>query len=154
MMEELYPYQKRVLAALAEGKNLILVIPTGGGKTRAATLPFFQSCLFADATLPGKAVYVTPMRVLATQFFQTCSDLLESFDPALLEPLRARYARFGGRLLSQQTGEVPEDPQFESLITACTIDQLLASALHVPYSVGSGRGNQCWSADQRLSDPG
>ena len=36
-MEKLYPYQERVLAALLgkEQKNIILVVPTGGGKTLA-----------------------------------------------------------------------------------------------------------------------
>jgi CRISPR-associated endonuclease/helicase Cas3 len=36
-MVKLYPYQKRVLQALMQGKNIILVVPTGGGKTHAAT---------------------------------------------------------------------------------------------------------------------
>ncbi len=119
------------------------MIPTGGGKTRAALVPFLQSCAFNDGTLPQKAVYVTPMRVLATQFNQTCRDLLErDLNPALVEPLRARYRPLGREgLVSIQTGETPDDPQFESLITACTIDQLLASALSVPYSVDGTRAN-------------
>ncbi|WP_228026413.1 CRISPR-associated helicase Cas3' [Thermogemmatispora aurantia] len=140
-MKTLYPYQERVLQVLAQGRNVILVIPTGGGKTLAALLPFLQSCAFNDGTLPGKAVYVTPMRVLATQFTRTCHQLLEELNPPLIEPLRQRYAQFGRPLLSLQTGESPDDPQFESLITACTIDQLLASALGVPYSVDGARAN-------------
>ncbi|RAQ94362.1 CRISPR-associated helicase Cas3' [Thermogemmatispora tikiterensis] len=141
-MKTLYPYQERVLQVLAQGRNVILVIPTGGGKTLAALLPFLQSCAFNDGTLPGKALYVSPMRVLATQFIRTCRQLLEEeLNPLLIEPLRQRYAQFGRSLLSLQTGESPDDPQFESLIIACTIDQLLASALGVPYSVDGARAN-------------
>nr|BBH92010.1 CRISPR-associated helicase/endonuclease Cas3 [Thermogemmatispora argillosa] len=141
-MKTLYPYQERVLQVLAQGRNVILVIPTGGGKTLAALLPFLQSCAFNDGTLPSKALYVTPMRVLAAQFMGTCRQLLEEeLNPLLIEPLRQRYAQFDRPLLSLQTGESPDDPQFESLITACTIDQLLASALGVPYSVDGARAN-------------
>ena len=134
-MKDLYPYQVRVLEAILAGRNVILVIPTGGGKTLAASLPFCQSRLFGDDRLPGKALYAVPMRVLATQFQMTCEELFQEFDPDLLQELETTYKQFERDLLSIQTGESPQDPQFASMITACTIDQLLASALGVPYSL-------------------
>ena len=140
-MHELYPYQERVLEAMLDGRNVILVVPTGGGKTLAGSLPFFQNRFFADQLLPGKAFYAVPMRVLATQFQATCEELLEEFNPDLVQDLEAVYQRFDRRLLSIQTGEAPQDPQFESMVTACTIDQLLASALGVPYSLDKKRFN-------------
>ncbi len=143
-MAELYPYQERVIAALLgpEQKNVILVVPTGGGKTWAALLPFLQSRAYGDGLLPAKALYAVPMRVLATQFKQTCQELIKNeLDPARFQDLEKQYRRFGGDLNSVQTGETPDDPQFESMIVACTIDQLLASALGVPYSLGHTAAN-------------
>lgn len=142
-MQHLYPFQERVLKEIAEGKNVILVIPTGGGKTRAALLPFLQSIGFGDHLLPGKALYAVPMRSLATQFLTTCRQIKEQeLNADLFHEIEARYRRFGRKdLFSIQTGETPEDPQFEAMVTACTIDQLLASGLGVPYSLDSRRTN-------------
>jgi CRISPR-associated endonuclease/helicase Cas3 len=141
-MFEPYPYQKRVLAALMSGRNVILVVPTGSGKTFASTLPFFHNRLKNLPLLPNKALYVVPMRVLATQFQATCTQLIEEdLNTELLTELNERYKSFGRLLLSIQTGESPHDPLFESMITACTIDQLLASALGIPYSVSAKLAN-------------
>jgi CRISPR-associated endonuclease/helicase Cas3 len=140
-MHALYPYQERVLEALAEGKNIILLVPTGGGKTYASLLPFLQNCAFHDGVLPEKALYVVPMRVLTTQFDENCQQILDTFRAEVVEDMEARYQRCQRPLHAVQTGERPEDPQFESLITACTIDQTLASALAVPYSMDARRAN-------------
>lgn len=143
-MTEWYPYQERVLATLLgdEPRNVILVVPTGGGKTWAALLPFLQDRAFGDGRLPEKALYAVPMRVLATQFQEVCRKLREEeLEPALFHELEQRYRKFGRELNALQTGETPEDPQFESMIVACTIDQLLASALGVPYSLGHRSAN-------------
>ena len=61
---ELRLYQTRVLQQLADGKNWILVLPTGGGKTEVAlqhTLNLLQ------ANLSAKTVFVVPNIVLANQ---------------------------------------------------------------------------------------
>jgi CRISPR-associated endonuclease/helicase Cas3 len=144
-----YPYQERVLGTLLkEQQNVILVVPTGGGKTEGALLPYLQDRAWAsqDAShvplLPEKALYAVPTRVLATQFQERCTRLREEvLEPAPFEALEQRYRRFGRGLNAVQTGETPEDPQFESMIVACTIDQLLASALGVPYSLRHSAAN-------------
>ncbi len=137
-----YNYQKRVLKALRQGKNIILIIPTGMGKTRAASLPFFQSQARGDGLLPAKALYVVPMRVLATQFQVTCKALYEEeLNQEQFQEIEARYKHFQRELISIQTGESPEDPQFESMVTACTIDQLLSSALGIPYGLDNRKAN-------------
>ncbi|MBV9256678.1 MAG: CRISPR-associated helicase Cas3', partial [Ktedonobacteraceae bacterium] len=137
-----YPYQKRVLQALMRGRNVILVVPTGGGKTRAATLPFFHNKARKYDALPEKALYVVPMRVLATQFLMTCKTLYEEeLNPDLFRETEAIYQRLHRKSISIQTGESPEDPQFESMITACTIDQALSGALGIPYSLDNRKAN-------------
>src|SRR5947209_20260860 len=137
-----YPYQKRALKTLMQGKNVILVIPTGMGKTRAATLPFFHNKARRYGKLPEKSLYVVPMRVLATQFLITCQDLYnEELNQELFQEDEAVYRQLKRPLFSIQTGESPEDPQFESMVTACTIDQLLSSALGIPYGLDPRKAN-------------
>ena len=115
-----YPYQERVLEALMDGKNVILVIPTGGGKTEASCVPFVQNWAYHDGLLPEKAAYMVPTRVLATQFQKTCKKLLDELSPAIIQQMEGRYRPLGRPLVSLQTGETPDDPQFESPITSCT----------------------------------
>ena len=55
--------QEQAIPLLLEGRNLILVAPTGTGKTESAMLPVFDRLL--ETTGPGfKALYVTPLRSL------------------------------------------------------------------------------------------
>jgi CRISPR-associated endonuclease/helicase Cas3 len=81
------------------------------------------------------------MRVLTTQFDENCQQILDILNPDVVQEMEARYRRCQLPLHAVQTGERPEDPQFESLLTACTIDQFLASALAVPYSMDGRRAN-------------
>lgn len=142
-MFEPHPYQLRILeAVLRAQRNIILQIPTGGGKTIGALLPFLQNRANDSGLLPQKAICAVPMRVLATQFKRTCQEFREQeLDSTRFQELERQYQRFGGNLNSLQTGETPDDPQFESMVVACTIDQLLASALGVPYSLGHKAAN-------------
>jgi CRISPR-associated endonuclease/helicase Cas3 len=141
-MYDPYPFQERVLEALMAGENVVLVTPTGSGKTRATSLPFFQNRAFDDGLLPETMRYVVPMRVLASQFYTTCKDLYENeLDLERFREIATRYRGFQQDILSIQTGETPQDPQFEAMVTACTIDQLLASGLGVPYSLGFKKAN-------------
>ena len=137
-----YNYQKRALKALMQGKNIILLIPTGMGKTRTASLPFFHNKAGCYGMLPVKALYVVPMRVLATQFLTTCRALYkDELNPDQFRETEAIYERLQRKSISIQTGESPEDPQFESMITACTIDQMLSSALGIPYGLDGRKAN-------------
>src|SRR5579885_2210232 len=136
-----YPYQKRLLKAVMQGRNVILVIPTGGGKTRGAILPFWHNRAGKYGLLPEKALYVVPMRVLATQFHTTCDELYQELNPDLFREAETAYQRIKRGLISIQTGESPEDPAFESMITACTIDQMLSGALGIPYGLDNRRAN-------------
>ena len=60
---ELSETQEQAIPLLFEGKNLILVAPTGTGKTESAVFPVFDRLL--ETPGPGfKALYITPLRSL------------------------------------------------------------------------------------------
>lgn len=138
---QLRDFQRDVLKLLVAGKNVILQAPTGAGKTDAALLPFIQNIERGGQVLPHTCIYVTPMRVLSTQFYKKYHSRLERIDKERGTDFVRHYERFEREPVSIQTGEQPNDPQFESVLTFCTIDQLLASFLGVPYSVDGRRAN-------------
>jgi CRISPR-associated endonuclease/helicase Cas3 len=128
----LYPYQTRVKQLLHEGRSVVLQAPTGSGKTRAALAPFIEAFFdFPDAAFPRQCLYSVPMRVLAGQFMAEYRRDAES------------YARKHRRVLDVriQTGERPEDPELMGDLVFATLDQVLSSALGVPYSLSAGRAN-------------
>ena len=136
-MQQLRPFQKRVSEHLEHGRNVLLQAPTGAGKTKAALFPFLKNITNDGELLPLSCRYAVPMRVLANQFYREYATIDQKID----ERLKFLYEKFGQKPIQIQTGEQPDDPHFESALTFCTIDQLLASFLGIPYSVGARRAN-------------
>lgn len=148
-MDSLYPYQERVYQCLMAGKNVIVQAPTGAGKTLAALYPYFDNLnQFSEdeynpnARLPLTCRYAVPMRVLATQFEREFHDYFSRLDRKRGTRLIDRYVKqLGIKVPAIQTGETPDDPKFESPLTFCTIDQLLASFIGTPYTLGFKQAN-------------
>ncbi|HBY98876.1 MAG TPA: CRISPR-associated helicase Cas3' [Chloroflexi bacterium] len=116
-----YPFQRRVATWLISGRNVILQAPTGAGKTLAAMLPFLDA-LEHDRDFPHKCLYAVPLRVLANQFGEEYTA-------------RVRRAGRDERIrVAIQTGERREDRDLTATLTFATIDQVLSSFLHMPYS--------------------
>ena len=135
------PFQRKVLELMMQGKNIILQAPTGAGKTRAALAPFIQNLERDGDKLPYTCIYATPMRVLSTQFLAKYRERVHTLDKDRGTKLAEPYEKLGHPPVSIQTGEQQGDPQFESILTFCTIDQLLASFLGVPYSLDGRQAN-------------
>jgi CRISPR-associated endonuclease/helicase Cas3 len=148
-MPTLYPYQQQVYRHLMNGKNVIIQAPTGAGKTLAALYPYFEnlvksveSASEATSPLPLTCRYAVPMRVLATQFEHEHHDYFAKLDRKRGTRFLEQYhERLGINVPAIQTGETPEDPKFESPLTFCTIDQLLASFIGTPYSLSPRLAN-------------
>jgi CRISPR-associated endonuclease/helicase Cas3 len=148
-MDSLYPYQERVYRHLKAERNVIVQAPTGAGKTLAALYPYFDNLnQFSEdeynpnAPLPLTCRYAVPMRVLATQFEREFQDYFSRLDRKRGTRLIDRYVKqLGIKVPAIQTGETPEDPKFESPLTFCTIDQLLASFIGTPYTLGFKQAN-------------
>jgi helicase len=65
--ETLYPPQEDAIrAGVLDGKNLVLASPTASGKTLVAELTVLKSILEHE----GKALYLTPLRALASEKFE------------------------------------------------------------------------------------
>ncbi|MGI0090117.1 MAG: DEAD/DEAH box helicase, partial [Nitrososphaerales archaeon] len=63
-LEKETPVQTQAIPAILSGENVLIISPTGSGKTEAALLPVFEK-IKQDSGTPGfKAIYVTPLRAL------------------------------------------------------------------------------------------
>lgn len=137
--KDLWSHQQRVFDLLTEGENVILQAPTGSGKTLAALYPFLYSLDDAISNqeyhnkLPNKCIYSVPMRVLAKQFYEEYSDILEKY--------RKRWGLRGDMRATIQIGSQQKDRTLEGTLIFATIDQTLSSWLMHPYSQSRGRAN-------------
>ncbi len=127
-----YPYQLKVKSCLLNDRRpVVLQAPTGAGKTRAALAPFIENFCDPrrpDDAFPRQCLYMTPMRILASQFYREHRQLLGQYAACGLD-------------VRIQTGDRPEDPQFEGDLVFATLDQVLSSALGVPYSLPASKAN-------------
>lgn len=75
---KLTPIQEKAIPAILSGHHVLIVAPTGSGKTEAAMLPILSMmCEKRDKVLPIAVVYVTPLRALNRDMLRRLSKLGE-----------------------------------------------------------------------------
>ena len=71
--------QKQAIPLIHDKKNIILIAPTGTGKTESAMFPVFNGLLSLPAGGGFKAIYITPLRSLNRDILSRmqwwCSEL-------------------------------------------------------------------------------
>lgn len=135
---ELLDVQREIARRLGEHKRVIAVQPTGSGKTLAAALPFVAHMLdpLHPEGQPGQMVFMTPMRSLTSAQADTLASNFHSERVAERFGLTARQAQ---AWICQQSGPIPDDPDFAAVATIATFDQALSSALRISYSAAARR---------------
>ena len=119
---EAHDFQVEVARRLLEGENVVLVSPTGSGKSWASLLAFIYArrnkIAFAD-----RLIYAFPLRTLTTALYHQYTPCLDKVG------LKATL-QIGG----MERGE--GDPFFDKGdVIFTTIDQLLSSYIGVPVSL-------------------
>ncbi|MCK9255427.1 MAG: CRISPR-associated helicase Cas3', partial [Bacteroidales bacterium] len=116
-----YDYQIKVSELLLSGKNVILSVPTGAGKTWASVLPFLYAQKHPKIHFPKKLIYSTPLRTLTNSIYEDISKVVKE--------------------TSIQTGEFNEDKYFTNDIIFSTIDQTLSNFLSFPLPLSKAQAN-------------
>lgn len=129
-----YQYQIKVAVLLLAGKNVILSVPTGAGKTWASVMPFLFAKQNDRTDFPQKMIYSLPLRTLANSIY---SDIETTLNKTSIQGLYPEL----GKLLSIQTGESSNDPYFEKEIVFSTIDQTLSNFLCFPLPISQRQAN-------------
>jgi CRISPR-associated endonuclease/helicase Cas3 len=128
-VEKAYDFQVEVAQRLLfERKSVILQAPTGSGKTWTALFPFLHAWQ-TNQVFPHKCLYAVPLRVLTEQFKDVAEQVVATWSNETKPSIRL------------QTGEQQGDPLFEGDLIFTTIDQVLSSALSIPYSLSSRQAN-------------
>lgn len=118
---EPYSYQLKVMEVLLSGRNVLLSVPTGAGKTWASTIPFLYAQSHSNIHFPKKMIYSLPLRTLANSIFEDVSKIIKG--------------------TSIQTGEYSDDKYFEKDIIFSTIDQTLSNFLCFPLPLSRRQAN-------------
>lgn len=66
--------QKKAFVSILNGKNVLIIAPTGSGKTEAALIPIFQKLLSERNGNGVKVLYITPLRALNRDMFRRFID--------------------------------------------------------------------------------
>ncbi|WP_019538393.1 MULTISPECIES: CRISPR-associated helicase/endonuclease Cas3 [Proteiniphilum] len=129
-----YQYQIKAVELLLSGKNVILSVPTGAGKTWASVMPFLYATQNKISDFPQKMIYSLPLRTLANSIYNDIEATLNKEDTQALYPELSK-------LISIQTGEYSDDPYFEKRIIFSTIDQTLSNFLCFPLPLSQRQAN-------------
>ncbi|HCT93639.1 MAG: hypothetical protein A2X19_08420 [Bacteroidetes bacterium GWE2_39_28] len=123
-----YKYQVKVFELLSSGKNVILSVPTGAGKTWASIMPFIYSQQTGKSDFPQKMIYSLPLRTLANSIYSDVTKVLNEKKISIGKS-------------SIHTGEYKNDEHFENDIIFSTIDQTLSNFLCFPLSLSKRQAN-------------
>lgn len=123
-----YEYQLKVSELLLSGKNVIVTVPTGAGKTWASIIPFLYAQQTKLADFPQKMIYSLPLRTLANSIYSDVTKVLNE------KEINAGKS-------SIHTGEYKNDEHFENDIIFSTIDQTLSNFLCFPLSLSKRQAN-------------
>lgn len=125
---EPYDYQLKVAETLLSGKNVILAVPTGAGKTWASVAPFLYAQDNPAIPFPKKMIYSLPLRALANSIYEDVKEVLGK-------------KGYSEEEIKRQTGEYSDDEYFEKDIIFSTIDQTLSNFLCFPLPLSHRQAN-------------
>jgi CRISPR-associated endonuclease/helicase Cas3 len=109
-------FQRDALKMLKDGKSVLVIAPTGLGKTRAGLQPFLQEQQ-NNALLGTRLIYTLPLRALARGVEDECRSL--GLCPVI------------------HHGDEPESEFFSERLVVTTIDQYLTAFAGAPLSWAS-----------------
>lgn len=128
MSEALRDFQRSALGTLAEGRSILVIAPTGLGKTRAALLPHINAKGNHQAHLGTRLIYSLPLRALTQGVKEE------------LEGLFSKQSSVQGSIAVHH-GEEPESRIFSESSCITTVDQYFTAFAGAPLSFAMNSGH-------------
>ncbi len=151
--------QEKALPEILNGENVLIVAPTGTGKTEAALFPVFDLFLRSERRARGISIlYITPLRALNRDILRRMTKLAEELDIHV-------EVRHGDTSASQRRHQTLHPPEM-LIITPETLQAILVGRILRTYLasvrwvvvdevhelVDNKRGNQLAIALERLRE--
>ncbi|HID56018.1 TPA: DEAD/DEAH box helicase, partial [Candidatus Poribacteria bacterium] len=111
-------FQRQATGKLSGKKSVVIIAPTGLGKTRAALLPFMGKTN-EEMILNTRLIYSLPLRALAKGVIDECISLCPNSRPIA------------------HHGDEPESKFFSERIIVTTVDQYFTAFAGAPLSWAS-----------------
>jgi CRISPR-associated endonuclease/helicase Cas3 len=115
-------FQKNTATTLQEGNSVLVLAPTGLGKTRAALDPFLSRSN-SDATLNTRLIYTLPLRALSGGIASQFRELSDGIQPTI------------------HHGDEPESEFFSERAIITTVDQYFTAFAGAPLAWASHLGH-------------
>jgi len=131
-------FQKDAYCWLKRGRSVIIVAPTGLGKTKAVLAPFVGSILDCGH-LGSRIIYCLPLRALALGTLNELEVCLKESDFALKDNSWIKDGHHIRPVIHH--GEQPESRIFSERACITTIDQALTAFAGAPLSFATSSGH-------------
>lgn len=158
---DLYPPQASAIdAGLLSGKNIVAAIPTASGKTLLAEFAMLKSIL--DETKRGKALYIVPLRALASEKydrFKTFESIKKENGRGVITGIATGDFDSSGEYLGQNDIIVATSEKVDSLLRNKTrwleeLTVIIADEIHLIDSPDRGPTLEIVLAKLRQINPG
>ncbi len=130
------PFQYQVELSEAPFTSRVIRVPTGGGKTEAAILPWLWKTATEAEAAPKRLIVFSPMRALVSQTVRRIETWLERLglsDKIALVELLGEHPE-----LRRRNREWTEEPERPTILVG-TVDLLLSAALNRGYAMNRFR---------------
>ncbi len=154
---ELTDVQKKGIPLVEEGRNVLVIAPTGSGKTETAAIPVMEK--IKDNKLPGiAAIYITPLRALNRDMMKRLKEWANEMGITIA-------VRHGDTTTTERSMQAKKPPQLlittpetlQAILPAKVMGQHLKNVKYVVVDelhelIDNKRGAQLSVALERLSE--
>ncbi|WP_258084321.1 DEAD/DEAH box helicase [Thermococcus thermotolerans] len=134
----LYKHQEEAIRNILNGRNTIVAVPTGSGKTEVFLIPIIQYCYTHRTEKGTKAILVYPMNALAKDQVERLRKILWRINRKLPPEERITFAIYTGDTPKDKT-KLKEEFQDQDISETCPLSEEDMNRLRCPKNCEKNR---------------